>query len=149
MDVARKDDRPTQKVFLILSDGEDYGQELEKSLTAAQAAGIRVHTIGIGTDEAVPIPLRTMDGQATMLRDDAGRAVTTRYSERTLRNIANVTGGRYLRSSSGDDLLRAISSIVSGERQVTGFHTFTEYRDLYAIALMVAAAAGGILLWLL
>jgi Ca-activated chloride channel family protein len=149
MDVARKDDRPTQKVFLILSDGEDFGSELEKSLTAAQSAGIRVHTIGIGTDEAVPIPLRAMDGQETSLRDDTGRALTTRYSERTLRNIASVTGGRYLRSSSGDDLLRAIASIVSGERQVVGFHSFTEYRDLWAIALIVAAAAGAILLWLL
>ena len=148
IDVAHKDDRPTRKLFLIVSDGEDYGSELKRALEMARAEGFRVNCIGVGADDPVPIPLRNPEGRESYLRDDAGRQITTRFSETTLRGIAAATGGRYIRSTTGAELQRAISEIVSGERRVLGYHTFTEYRDLYPAGLALAAiAAAG--LWLL
>lgn len=148
MDVAKKDDRPTRKLFLLVSDGEDYGTELKRALDMARAAGYRVNCIGIGSDEAVPIPLRAADGRETFLRDDDGRPVMTKFSERTLREIAAATGGRYVRSATGDELQRAIAEIVAGERKVVGWRTSKEYRDLYPAGLAVAAlACAGV--WLL
>jgi Ca-activated chloride channel family protein len=148
MDVANKDTQPTRKLFLIVSDGEDYGSELKRALEMARAAGFRVNCIGVGADDPVPIPLRTAEGRETYLRDDAGRQIQTRFSETTLRGIAAATGGRYLRSTTGAELQRAITEIVSGERRILGYHTFTEYRDLYPAGLALAAlAAAG--LWLL
>jgi Ca-activated chloride channel family protein len=147
MDVVKKDDRPTQKLFLILSDGEDYGSDLRNALVAARTAGYRINCIGIGSDDAVPIPLRGEDGKETPLRDDDGHAVITRFSETTLRDIATATGGRYQRSSTGDDLQRALAGLVSGERRLTGWRAVTDYRDLYPLGLLVAAlAAAGLLL---
>jgi hypothetical protein len=142
MDVAKKDDQPTRKLFLIVSDGEDNGTELTRAIQMARTNGYRVNCIGIGSDGVVPIPLRTPDGKETLLRDDAGRPVTTRFSERTLRQIAAATGGRYVRSATGDELERAIADIVSGERRIVGWRTSTEYRDLYPAGLAVAAIAG-------
>jgi len=148
IDVAHKDDRPTRKLFLIVSDGEDYGSELKRALEMARAEGFRVNCIGVGADDPVPIPLRNPEGRESYLRDDAGRQITTRFSETTLRGIAAATGGRYIRSTTGAELQRAISEIVSGERRILGYHTFTEYRDLYPAGLALAAiAAAG--LWLL
>jgi len=149
MDVARKDDRPTRKLFLIVSDGEDYGVELERALAAARAGGYQVNCIGIGTDDAVPIPVRTPDGRETPLRDDTGRPVTTRLSEATLRNIAAATGGQYVRSATGEELQRAITAIVGGERRIVGWRTSTELRDLYPAFLALAALAGAALWGLL
>jgi Ca-activated chloride channel homolog len=149
LEIARKDDRPTQKLFLLLSDGEDYGTDLKQAVLAARAAGHRVNCIGIGSDDAVPIPLRGADGRETPLRDDEGHAVLTRFSETTLRQIAADTGGRYMRSSTGDDLPRALAGLASRERRLIGWRAATDYRDLYPLGLLIAAIAGGWLLLLL
>jgi Ca-activated chloride channel family protein len=148
MDVAKKDDRPTRKRFLLVSDGEDYGTELEAALDALRADRYRVDCIGIGTDEAVPIPLTASDDEDSYLRDDAGRRVTTTFEEATLTHVAAATGGRYVRSTTGTELSRAIAEIVKGDRRVLGWRSVTEYRDLYPVGLAVAAVAAAALCFL-
>jgi Ca-activated chloride channel homolog len=147
-DVAQKDDRQTTKLFLVISDGEDYGSELESALAVFRGERRRVHCIGIGSDAEVPVPLRETGGREEFLRDDAGAVVQTKFEESTLRQIAATTGGRYVRSTTGGELARAITEIVKGERKQVGWRTSTEYRDLYRIGLAVAAGAGATL-WLL
>jgi Ca-activated chloride channel family protein len=147
-EVAKKDDRPTRKRFLLVSDGEDYGTELQSALDAFRAAGYRVDCIGIGSDAAVPIPLTESAGEDAYLRDDAGRRVTTTYAEATLVRVAAATGGRYLRSTTGTELARAIAEMVKGDRRIVGWRPSTEYRDLYP-AVLAAAAAAAAVLWFL
>jgi len=148
MDVAKKDDRPTRKRYLLVSDGEDYGAELEAALDALRAAGSRVDCIGIGTDGPVPIPLTASADEDSYLKDDAGRRVTTTFEEATLRGIAAATGGRYVRSTSGTELARAIADVVKGDRRILGWRSATEYRDLYPAGLAVAAVAAAVLCFL-
>jgi Ca-activated chloride channel family protein len=148
LDVARKDDRPTRKRFLIVSDGEDYGSELRAAIVAFRAEGHHVDCIGIGSEAAVPIPLTAGATDDVYLRDDSGRRVTTRFEEATLRDIAAATGGRFVRSTSGGELARAIADIVRGDRRLLGWSESNEYRDLYPVGLGIAAAAGAAL-WLL
>ena len=140
--------RATFAPDLLVSDGEDYGAELDKALATFREENLRVHCIGIGSDGEVPTPLLQADGKEVWLRDDAGRVVTTTFEESTLRQIAATTGGRYTRSTTGGELTRAIADIVKGERRLIGWRTSTEYRDLYRAALAVAGAAGAVL-WLL
>lgn len=149
LEVAHKDDRPTRKVFLLVSDGEDYGTDLNKALATFRADNLRVHCIGIGSDKAVAIPLVNPDGREAFLKDDNGRLVKTRFSEATLKQIAAVTGGRYFRSSTGNELAAAIDEIVKGERKVLGWKTTTDYRELYPASLAAAAIAGAALWFLL
>ncbi len=148
LDVARKDDRPTHKIFLLVSDGEDYGEELNRQLGIYRSAGYHVNCIGIGSDQEVPVPVLDPTGRETPLRDESGRIVKTKFEESTLRQIAAATGGRYARSTTGGELVTAIDDVVKGERRVLGWRTSTEYRDLYPAGLAVAAAAGAAL-WLL
>jgi hypothetical protein len=74
--------------------------------------------------------------------------VLTRFQEGTLRSIATATGGRYVRSATGEELQRAIAAIVGGERRVIGWRTSTAPRDLYPLFLAVAALTGAAL-WVL
>jgi hypothetical protein len=113
-----------------------------------RADGYRVHCIGIGSEDYVPIPVMNPDGKEVYLRDDSGQVVRTKFEEATLREIATGTGGRYLRSTTGGELSRALDEVVKGERTIRGWKTTTEYRDLYPAALGLAAIAGA-LLWLL
>jgi Ca-activated chloride channel family protein len=148
MEVIKKDNRPTRKLILIVSDGEDYGNELAKALTTVTSAGLRVNTIGIGGNDPVPIPLVDQEGRESFLRDEGGRVEMTKFSESTLRRIASVTGGRYVRSTTGSELQDAIADIVKGERKIQGWRTTAEYRDMYPASLAVAGIAGAAL-WLL
>jgi len=177
VDVAKKDDRPTRKRFLLVSDGEDYGTELNTALDRLRADGYRVDCIGIGSEQAVPIPLTPSDaGPSSLrepqarpeqgrgatgsgspragsrgedyLRDDAGRRVTTKFEEATLVRVAATTGGRYVRSATGTELARAIGEVVKGDRRILGWRTATDYRDLYPVALAVAAVAAAALCFL-
>jgi Ca-activated chloride channel family protein len=147
LEVARKDDRKTRKIFVLLSDGEDYGGELNRQVAVFRQEGHHINSIGIGSDQEVPVPEMQPDGREMPLRDEGGRIVRTRFEESTLREVAANTGGRYLRSRTGGDLTRALQEIEQGERRRVGWHTTTEYRDLYpaALALALAAIAG---LWL-
>ena len=141
LDVAKKDNRKTRKIFVLLSDGEDYGGEVNRQLAVYRQEGHRVNSIGIGSDDEVPVPEMFPDGREAPLRDEMGRIVRTRFEESMLRELASSTGGRYLRSRTGGDLTRALHEIEQGERRLTGWRTTTEYRDLYPAALAVAAAA--------
>ena len=148
MDVAKKDDRPTRKRYLLVSDGEDQGTELAVALDMLRRAGARVDCIGVGSDAAVPIPLTSSNAEDSFLRDDAGRRVTTMFSESTLVRVAAATGGRYLRSSTGSELARAIPEVVKADRRVLGWRSATEYRDLYPAALAVAVVAVAVVCFL-
>ncbi|HWF85267.1 MAG TPA: hypothetical protein VG222_10480, partial [Vicinamibacterales bacterium] len=121
---------------------------LDKQVAAYHAAGLRIHCVGIGSDHEVPIPVLQPDGTEVFLRDDAGQVAKTRFAESTLRRIAAMTDGRYMRWSNGDDLAEGIADIAKGERRILSWRVRNEYRDLYPASLAVAGAAGAVL-WLL
>lgn len=140
-ELARKDGRPTRKVVLLLSDGDDQGEQLAGEISALRAEQTPVYTIGLGSDREVPIPLAGQPGVAGYLQDEDGNVLRTRFTETTLRDVAAQTGGRYFRSTTGGELAAAMESSVDRERKVIGWSVSTEYRDLYRECLIGAAAA--------
>jgi len=141
LEVARKDDRQTRKIFVLLSDGEDYGGEVGRQLAVYRQHGDHINSIGIGSDSEVAVPEIQPDGKERPLRDESGRIVHTKFEEATLRDLATASGGRYLRARTGGELTTALQQIEQGERRVIGWQTTTEYRDLYPYALAAAAVA--------
>jgi Ca-activated chloride channel family protein len=140
-ELVRKDGRPTRKLFIIVSDGDDHGPELPRQLAALRSEEIPVYTIGIGGEGPVSIPVVGPDGRSTLLLDEENRPVTTRFSETTLRRIATLTSGRYVRSLTGTELAPAIHAAVNRERKVVGWNRTVEYRDLYRECLAGAGLA--------
>lgn len=173
LSLIEKDPRKTQKLVLLISDGEDLGAELAPALDRYRAARIRVHCLGVGSDLPAPIPpgpdrsemaviVNEKDqldasqraalesrGEQTVLLDEEDRPMMTRFSEVTLRQIAEITGGRYVRSSTGNEMAAGIDRIVQGERRLVGWKTTTDYRDLYDAGLAAALVAGAALLLIL
>jgi len=177
LDLVNRDKRKSQKVVLLISDGEDLGAELAAAVEMYRAARIPVHCIGVGSDAPVPIPLdKPKTGDAVVLNEEArlraarlsalqargesvlpdekghlndeeDRPIMTRYSETTLRQIAEATGGRYVRSSTGVEMAAAVNTIVRRERRLIGWKTTTEYQELYGAGLAAALLAGAAL-WL-
>jgi Ca-activated chloride channel family protein len=149
MEVVRRDEQPTRKLFLVISDGEDQGTTMAQAVTAARAQRIRVHAIGIGSAQESMIPVSFPGQRETFLTDDAGRLLKTRFNETSLRTLAAATGGQYLRSATGGELRAALEEIAGADRVQTGWRTTTEYRDLYLSLLAAAGVAAAALVALL
>lgn len=149
LEIVAKDTEPTRKLFLVISDGEDQGSTLEKAAAAVTRQGIRIHTIGIGTPKESLIPLSAPGEREVFLKDDGGQPLTTQFDESSLRWLAATTGGRYVRSVTGAELLPALETISSADRRQTGWQTTTEYRDVYRILLGAAGVAAAALVALL
>lgn len=82
--------RNQSKVVVLMSDGEDFGDETEESVRLLNKAGIRVFTVGIGTREGGPIPFK-----GNLLMDNEGQRVITKLNPKDLKGIAGATGGEY------------------------------------------------------
>ena len=149
LEVVRRDKQISRKTLLIISDGEDQGSTLRQALAAVKAKRLRVHSIGIGSAQQSVIPVSFPGERESLLRDESGRVMTTRFNESSLRAVAAATGGQYIRSATGSELRAAFEEIASANRVQTGWRTTTEYRDVYLILLAAAGVAVAALVALL
>jgi Ca-activated chloride channel family protein len=88
----------SSRAIILITDGEDHGGDALAAAEEAQRQGVRIFTIGIGRDEGSPIPAPG----GGFRRDRRGEIVLSRLDEPTLQKIALATGGRYVRSVTGD-----------------------------------------------
>jgi Ca-activated chloride channel family protein len=130
-----------QRAFILVSDGEDHGRELESALRDIKRSGIKVHTIGIGSKEGAPIPIGKENGSVQYLEDAQGKQILSRFDEGTLRRVAEESGGNAYRSFTGHDLERIISEIVLKERAIEGLKKIVNYEDLYHHFLLAGLGA--------
>ena len=105
-DAAVKTLKNRSKIIILLTDGEDHvGTPVEVSEEIAKD-GVKVFTVGIGSDSPELIPRYLDDGTSVGYQKDSnGEYITTNLSaenEDTLKQIATNTGGRYFRA--GNDL---------------------------------------------
>lgn len=130
-----------KRVFILLTDGEDHGRELDAALGDVKRSGIKVHTIGIGSKDGSPIPIGKENGAVRYLEDEKGAQIITRFDEETVRRIAAETGGNAYRTFTGHDLERIITEIVLKERSIEGLKKVVDYEDLYHPFLLAALGA--------
>lgn len=105
--VARiKDSEAKSKVIILLTDGENNAGQItpETAAEMAKTFGIRVYTIGVGTNGTAPFPVQTAFG----LRY---QQVPVKIDEDLLRTIASSTGGEYFRATD-NEALKAIYSRI-------------------------------------
>lgn len=95
---------------VLISDGEDNEGHEDEAINLAKKEGIRVTTIGVGTEEGAPIP-EYYFGQLMGYKSDMyGETVVSKLQTKALRNIASATGGNYL---DGNNLDNAINNLLS------------------------------------
>ncbi|MBN1850990.1 MAG: VWA domain-containing protein [Deltaproteobacteria bacterium] len=96
----------TDKVLLMITDGEDNENKGVESAQEAAQKGVKVFVFGIGDVSGGPIPVG--DGKGGFKKDHEGKLVLSKLNEQGLRRIASLTGGAYVRSIAGDLDLDAI-----------------------------------------
>lgn len=130
---------------VLMTDGANNRGALAPAQAAelAKSRGIPVYTIGSGKDGYVPVPIF----------DDAGRRVTTRrmlsdLDEGALREIANVTGGKFFRVADTDTIEQAFKAIDRAQKiefQAKSYLVSTELFWWFAVPGLGALAASALL----
>lgn len=124
------------KVVILLTDGDNNRGSITP-LTAADIAaeqGIRVYTIGVGTRGKAPYPAVDMFGNRSYVMQE----VT--IDEKTLREIASRTGGRYFRATDKTTLREIYDEINRMEKSRVEVTDTTVYHELFAVWVLAAFA---------
>ena len=128
------------RAIILITDGEDHTGEALAAAEEAKAAGVRIFPIGIGRDEGSPIPAPG----GGFRRDRQGEMVLSRLDEPTLQKIALATGGRYVRSVTGDVDLEQIYNLgikATLEEQELGSKRRQRWEERFQWVLALALAA--------
>lgn len=128
-----------ERVVILMSDGENNRGEIEP-LDAAHAArelGIRVYTVGVGTDQAAPVPLRRGPDGAVLQYAELPVGI----DEELLREIASLTGGAYFRADTPDALRRVYAELDRLVGSPMELRQYVDYREWYWLLLLAGAAA--------
>ncbi len=90
----------TDKVLLLITDGEDNENKGLDAARRAMEKGIKVFVFGIGDPSGAPVPSK--DGKGGFRKDADGKVILSKLDEEGLKRIASVTAGGYVRSVAGD-----------------------------------------------
>ena len=125
-----KDSKAVSKVIILLTDGINNRGEItpEASAEMAKEFGVRIYTIGVGTDKKeapYPTPYGSMN-------------VPVEIDEKTLGNIAEATGGRYFRATDKQSLRDIYNEIDKLERTKLNVQQYQEYEELYQLFALLA-----------
>ena len=126
------------KVVVLLTDGENTRGVLDPR-TAAEAAGqmgIKIYTIGVGTEGEAPMPIG--QGAGGQLRY---QTLPVRIDEELLQDIADMTGGRYFRATDPEALSRIFRQIDQLEKTPVVVQRYTEFDEAYRVPLLLGLGA--------
>lgn len=125
--------QPKSKVIILISDGEDFGEQTEDAADAIEENGIALFTLGVGSKDGSRI--KTQNGYK-LHRD--GSFVISSIDSRQLKSIAVKTGGKYFEiNESQNDVERMINSVnkIEGELRDTRLVDVTSNKYYYFLAL--------------
>lgn len=130
-----KNSKAKSKIIILLTDGEDTGGLIDPQTAKelAKTFGIRVYTIGVGTEGYAPIDLETPMGKVTE-QQKVG------IDEALLKQIAKETNGQYYRATDRKELQKIYASIDQLEKskiESTTFHKRIEHFQPWVMAALV------------
>lgn len=139
-------DLSSQKVLIIMTDGEDRETDPLAAAQTAAEEGVLIYTIGFGTAEGVAIPEIDAQGQVVGYKQDQlGEIVLSKLDESTLQGIALAGNGKYYRAGADgselDSLLAEIDGLQKTQLQ-SRFETrhIERYQAFLALALIALVA---------
>ena len=118
----------TKKLLIMISDGEDHSEGAESAAEEANNAGIKIITIGIGTEKGGPIPLKVNGVVSSFQRDNNNEVVVTKLNPESLKSIAKATKGGYLNGNNTKEVLDYIKNAMDNiEKTEFESEQFTDF----------------------
>jgi len=129
-----KDSDAKSKVIILLTDGVNNRGAIAPVTAAelAQTFGIRVYTVGVGTEGMAPYPVPTPFGIQI-------RNVPVEIDEETLQEIAQNTGGEYFRATDNKKLKQIYEQIDQLEKSKIEVKEFSQKDEEFLTFVLLAA----------
>ncbi len=128
-----KDSNAKSKVIILLTDGINNKGAIAP-MTAAEIAntfGIRVYTIGVGSEGIAPYPVQTPYG--TQFQN-----MEVQIDEEILKNIADMTKGKYFRATNNQKLIEIYQEIDQLEKTKIDVTEFSKKKEEYLSFMLLA-----------
>ena len=140
----RGDKTAKSKVIVLLTDGDNNAGKISPATAAeaARALGIKIYTIGAGTEGDARYPVRNVFGQTQY------QMVHFPIDVATLKQIAEIGNGQFYRATDTKSLEEVYSQIDKLEKTTFEMKQYREYKDLYPwfLALGMAVLATQVVL---
>lgn len=139
-DPDRKWEKNKGRTIIVISDGENHEDDAQGMAKKAASEGVMVNTIGMGTNQGVPIPEYGKNGQQIGYKKDAsGNTVTTHLNEKMLQEIASAGNGIYVSAGGINNGIKdVVKQIEKLEKKNFGEASFSEYETRYQYPLLAA-----------
>lgn len=126
------DEEQTNRVLIIISDGEDHSDSASDVAEEAGEEGIRIFTIGVGDQKGGPIPIKRNGIILNYKKDKNGETVITKLNEETLQNIAQEANGAYINGKNTNDVVESIRDILNKmDKKEFEAKQFADYKDQF------------------
>lgn len=132
----------TSKAIILISDGEDHEEGIKDQIANAKKNRTEIFALGIGESVPVPIPMRTTDGfDAGYKEDDNGSTVLTSFHGENLRNIAELSGGSYIKVESLESTIKKLQNGINtlekkSQQEVLTFNKKHQYQWFLGISIL-------------
>jgi len=135
-------DRPSQKVIVILTDGENHEGDSVAAARSAAQEDVIIYTIGFGSPAGEPIPQYDSRGNIVgYMQDQRGDVVLSRLDEVSLQQIASETGGQYFRASGGQAIEGLTAELAGLQKSSIESEFETRKIERFQMFLLVAFLA--------
>ena len=125
-------DEQTNRFLVIISDGEDHEKNTIALAEDIAKEGIKVYTVGVGSEKGAPIPLKRNGVLNGYKKDREGEVVITQRHADVLKDIAEKANGIYIDGNRTDKPVKSLIDVVSNA-QKHEFETkqFSDYKDQF------------------
>tara|TARA_B110000211_G_scaffold231498_1_gene293205 strand:+ start:209 stop:1255 length:1047 start_codon:yes stop_codon:yes gene_type:complete len=132
-------DDQTNRFLIIISDGEDHQEETKQVAQNLANEGVKIYTVGVGTERGGPIPMRLNGAMIGYKKDRKGETVITKRVPEVLQGIADASDGEYIDGNITDNPVNEIAKII-GNAEKNEFETkqFSDYKDQFQWFLAIA-----------
>jgi len=107
------DKSKTSKLLIMISDGEDHSEGAEVAAEEATKLGMKIITIGVGTEKGSAIPLRINGAIQSFKRDNNNEVVITKLNKEGLTTIAKSTKGGYVDGNNTKEVLEYVKNALN------------------------------------
>ena len=130
-----KESESESRVVILLTDGTNNRGQIAPLTAAdmARSSGIRVYTVGVGTTGMAPTPVQTPFGVRM-------QNLPVEIDEKTLTEIAAMTGGQYFRAQDTEGLRQVYEEIDEMEKYLISVQNVTQRQEIFLPFALVAMA---------
>ncbi len=132
------DEEDTNKILVIISDGEDHSENALDAAEKAKRNNITIFTIGVGTRNGAVIPIKVNGNLYGYKKDKKGEKVVTRLNDDILRKIAQAGNGKYIDGADTKNVTEYFSDALKKmDKNEYEAKKFSDYKDQFQWFLLI------------